>query len=250
VAAVTVIVTNYGGSKSLYENISTGFEVPNPKPGESKEIAIVSVEDQKVIYDTRTIYQAPLPVQSLVIKQVASKTLTATWKPSSTVQGYKVIITPTIGAPIVIETKDPQFKVQTAPGQKYSFDVVAVGAGGLEAGALNKVASVSMGKVVTSLLEVSQPISMKSFNAAASNKLKTFAATLEPVSSILCTGSTATKTGAKSALAAASRACAELQRANPEVFVKAISKVTPVRSNAKLKGNYVVDISIVIKPVA
>ena len=250
VAAVTVIVTNYSGSKALYENISTGFEVPNPKPGESKEITIVSVEDQKVIYDTRTIYQAPLPVQSLVIKQIASKTLTATWKPSSTVQGYKVIITPTIGAPIVIETKDPQFKVQTAPGQKYSFDVVAVGAGGLEAGALNKVASVSMGKVVTSLLEVSQPISMKSFNAAASNKLKTFAATLEPVSSILCTGSTATKTGAKSALAAASRACAELQRANPEVFVKAISKVTPLRSNAKLKGNYVVDISIVIKPVA
>lgn len=250
VPAVTVIVTNYGGSKSLYENISTEFEVPNPKPGESKEITIVSVEDQKVIYDTRTIFQAPLPVQSLVIKQIASKTLTASWKPSSTVQGYKVIITPTIGAPIVIETKDSQFKVQTAPGQKYSFDVVAIGAGGLEAGALNKIASVSMGKVVTSLLEVSQPISTKSFNAAASNKLKTFAATLEPVSSILCTGSTATKTGAKSALAAASRACAELQRANPEVFVKAISKVTPVRSNAKLKGNYVVDISIVIKPVS
>lgn len=250
VSAVTVIVTNYGGSKSLYENISTGFEVPNPKPGESKEITIVSVEDQKVIYDTRTIYQAPLPVQFLVIKQVASKTLTATWKPSSTVQGYKVIITPTIGAPIVIETKDPQFKVQTAPGQKYSFDVVAVGAGGLEASALNKVASVSMGKVVTSLLEVSQPISMKSFNAAATNKLKTFAGTLEPVSSILCTGSTATKAGAKSALAAASRACAELQRANTEVFVKAISKVTPVRSNANLKRNYVVDISIVIKPIS
>lgn len=250
VPAVTVIVTNYGGTKSLYENISTGFEVPNPKPGESKEITIVSVEDQKIVYDTRTIYQAPLPVQSLVIKQVASKTLTATWKPSSTVQGYKIIITPTVGAPIVIETKDPQFKVQTAPGQKYSFNVVAIGAGGLEASALNKVASVSMGKVVTSLLEVSQPISMKSFNAAATNKLKTFAATLEPVSSILCTGSTATKTGAKSALSAASRACAELQRANPEVFVKAISKVTPVRSNAKLKGNYVVDISIVIKPVA
>ena len=250
VPAVTLIVTNYGGSKSLYENISTGFEVPNPKPGESKEITIVSVEDQKIVYDTRTIYQAPLPVQSLVIKQVASKTLTATWKPSSTVQGYKIIITPTVGAPIVIETKDPQFKVQTAPGQKYSFDVVAIGAGGLEASALNKVASVSMGKVVTSLLEVSQPISMKSFNAAATNKLKTFAATLEPVSSILCTGSTATKAGAKSALSAASRACAELQRANTEVFVKAISKVTPVRSNAKLKGNYVVDISIVIKPVA
>ena len=250
VSAMTVIVTNYGGSKSLYENISTGFEVPNPKPGESKEITIVSVEDQKVIYDTRTIYQAPLPVQFLVIKQVASKTLTATWKPSSTVQGYKVIITPTVGAPIVIETKDPQFKVQTAPGQKYSFDVVAVGAGGLEASALNKVASVSMGKVVTSLLEVSQPISIKSFNADASNKLKTFAATLEPVSSILCTGSTATKAGAKLALNAASRACAELQRANPEVFVKAISKVTPVRSNAKLKRNYVVDISIVIKPIS
>ena len=246
----TIIVTNFGGSKSLYENISNEFEVPNPKPGESKEITLVSVEDQSVVYDTKIIYQPPLPVQSLVIKQVASKTLTATWKPSSTVQGYKVIITPTVGAPIVIETKDPQFKVQTAPGQKYSFDVVAVGAGGLEAGALTKFASVSMGKVVTSLLEVSQPISMKSFNAGASNRLKTFAATLEPVSSILCTGSTATKTGAKSALAAASRACAELQRANPEVFVKAISKVKPVRSNAKLKGNYVVDISIVIKPVA
>ena len=250
VLAVTVIVTNFNGNKSLFENISAGFEVANPKPGESKEITLVSVEDQKVIYDTKTIYQPPLPVQSLVIKQVASKTLTASWKPSSTVQGYRVIITPTIGAPIVIETKDPQFKVQTAPGQKYSFDVVAIGAGGLEANALNKVASVSMGKVVTSLLEVSQPISMKSFNAAASNKLKIFATTLEPVSSILCTGSTATKNGAKSALAAASRACAELQRANPEVFVKAISKVTPVRSNAKLKGNYVVDISIVIKPVA
>jgi uncharacterized repeat protein (TIGR02543 family) len=245
----TIIVTNFGGSKSLYENISNEFEVPNPKPGESKEITLVSVEDQSVVYDTKIIYQPPLPVQSLVIKQVASKTLTATWKPSSTVQGYKVIITPTVGAPIVIETKDPQFKVQTAPGQKYSFDVVAVGAGGLEAGALTKFASVSMGKVVTSLLEVSQPISMKSFKAGASNRLKTFAATLEPVSSVLCTGSTATKTGAKSALAAASRACAELQRANPEVFVKAISKVTPVRSNVKLKGNYVVDISIVIKPV-
>lgn len=246
----TIIVTNFGGSKSRYENISNEFEVPNPKPGESKEITLVSVEDQNVILDTKTIYQPPLPVQSLVIKQVASKTLSATWKPASSVEGYRVIITPTIGAPIVIETKDPQFKVQTAPGQKYSFDVVAVGAGGLEAGALSKFASVSMGKVVTSLLEVSQPISTKTFNTSASSKLKTFAATLEPVSSILCTGSTATKAGAKSALAAASRACAELQRENPEVFVKAISKVTPVSSNAKLKGNYVVDISIVIKPVA
>ena len=80
--------------------------------------------------------------------------------------------------------------------------------------------------------------------------MTTFAATLEPVSSVLCTGAATSKAGISSALAAASKVCAQLQKANPEVYVKSISKIAPVSSNSKLKSNYVVDISIVIKPIA
>ena len=248
--AVTIIVTNYNGAKTVYENLSSAMEVPNPKPGESAEISVVSVADQALVYDRKTIYQAPLPVQALVIKQVASKTLSATWKPASSVVGYRVFITPVVGAQIVIETKDAQFKVETAPGQKYSFEVVSVGAGGLEASALKKSASVSLTKVVTSLIRVYQPISTRSFSNFSTQLLTTFASTLEPVSSILCTGTSANKKGTEFALAAASKVCAQLQKANPEVYVKSISKIAPVSSNSKLKSNYVVDISIVIKPIA
>jgi hypothetical protein len=233
----------------VYENLLTAIDLPNPKPGESAEVIITSGSDQSLVYDRKTIYEAPLPVQSLEVKQVASRTLYATWKPASTIQSYKIVITPAVGAPIVIETKDPQFKIQTAPNLKFVFEVIAVGAGELESNAINKTAFVSKGKVVTSLLSINQPKSSKLLQSSSADKLTTFAATLEPVSSVLCTGAATSKSGISSALAAASKVCAQLQKANPEVYVKSISKIAPVSSNSKLKSNYVVDISIVIKPI-
>jgi uncharacterized repeat protein (TIGR02543 family) len=246
---VNIIVTNFNGSKKVYENLLTAIDLPNPKPGESAEVIITSGSDQSLVYDRKTIYEAPLPVQSLEVKQVASRTLYATWKPASTIQSYKIVITPAVGAPIVIETKDPQFKIQTAPNLKFVFEVIAVGAGELESNAINKTAFVSKGKVVTSLLSINQPKSSKLLQSSSADKLTTFAATLEPVSSVLCTGAATSKAGISSALAAASKVCAQLQKANPEVYVKSISKIAPVSSNSKLKSNYVVDISIVIKPI-
>lgn len=246
---VNIIVTNFNGSKKVYENLLTAIDLPNPKPGESAEVIITSGSDQNLVYDRKTIYEAPLPVQSLEVKQVASRTLYATWKPASTIQSYKIVITPAVGAPIVIETKDPQFKIQTAPNLKFVFEVIAVGAGELESNAINKTAFVSKGKVVTSLLSINQPKSSKLLQSSSADKLTTFAATLEPVSSVLCTGAATSKSGISSALAAASKVCAQLQKANPEVYVKSISKIAPVSSNSKLKSNYVVDISIVIKPI-
>jgi hypothetical protein len=49
-------VTNNNGAKTVYENLSSAMEVPNPKPGESAEISVVSVADQALVYDRKTIY--------------------------------------------------------------------------------------------------------------------------------------------------------------------------------------------------
>ena len=248
-SAVTIIVKSFNGTESKFENVSNSLEIPNPKPGESKQIVITRPGQPDQILWTKTIYQAPLSAQNLAVKQMTNKSLQVTWKPSSTVVGYRVVITPTVGAPVIVDTTDPKFAVQTAPGQKYTFEVIAIGAGGLESGTISKSASLSTGKVVTPLLEVAQTIQAKAFTQNAKTKLAVFAKTIAPDSSILCTGSASSSAGRASAFAAASRACATLQQANPEIFVKPVATIVSTMKNPKVRKSYVVGISVVIKPI-
>jgi hypothetical protein len=77
-----------------------------------------------------------------------------------------------------------------------------------------------------------------------------FAKTLEPDSSILCSGSASSSAGRAAALAAASRACATLQQSHPEIFVKPVATVVSIKGNPRLAKNYIVGISVVIKPIS
>jgi hypothetical protein len=248
-SAVTVIVKSFNGAESKFENVSNSLEIANPKPGESKQIVITSPGEPDQILETKTIYQAPLSAQNLAVKQMTNKSLQVTWKPSSTVVGYRVVITPTVGAPVIVDTTDPKFAVQTASGQRYTFEVIAIGAGGLESGTISKSASLSTGRVVTPLLQVAQTIKAKAFTQNTKVKLAEFAKTIAPDSSILCTGSASSSAGRASALAAASRACATLQQANPEIFIKPVVTIVSVKKNPKVRKSYVVGISVVIKPI-
>jgi hypothetical protein len=98
-------------------------------------------------------------------------------------------------------------------------------------------------------LEVSQTIQAKAFTQKTKVKLAEFAKTIAPDSSILCTGSASSSAGRASALAAASRACATLQQANPEIFVKPVATIVSTQKNPKVRKSYVVGISVVIKPI-
>ena len=247
---VTVIIKSFNGAESKYENVNNSLVIANPKPGESKQIVISDPAKPDQILETKTIYQAPLAAQNLTIKQITSKSLQVAWRPTSTVIGYRVVITPTVGAPVIVDTTDPKFAVQTAPGQRYTFEVIAIGAGGLESGTISMSASLTTGKVETPLLEVSQTIRAKAFTQKTKVKLNEFAKTIAPDSSILCTGSASSSAGRASALAAASRACTTLQQANPEIFVKPVAKIVSEKKNPRVKKSFIVGISVVIKPIS
>jgi len=246
---VTVIVKSFDGTESKFENVSNFLVIADPKPGESTQIVIINPGQPNQILETKSIYRAPLSAQNIVVKEISKKSLQVTWQPSSTVVGYRVVITPTVGAPVIVETIDPKFAVQTAPGQKYTFEVIAIGAGRLESETISKSASLSTGKVMRPLLVVTQTIKAKAFTQNTKFKLAEFAKTIAPDSSILCTGSASSSSRRASAFAAASRACATLQQANPEIFIKPVSTIVSTKKNPKVRNSYVVGISVVIKPI-
>jgi len=243
---VVVTTKNSLGVISSQKVEGTSLEIPKPAPGESVTVQVREDSSSSELLKTITLATPPLPASILKVEIQKNKSWVATWSPRSTVEKYAVTITPKVGAPVVIITSDPKLEVDTASGQSYKFEVIAIGAEGLKSEPIFTSKIVKKSAPAQSELNLMANLATRDVIGSRANAITRTAQQITNGSSVLVSGIVKNKKDKASAFAAALKVANQLQIANPEIWVKPHIEV-----NRSTKQSRTTNLSVVvlIKPL-
>jgi hypothetical protein len=243
-----LVITSSNGQTSESTISNYSYDIASPPPGISYTVSFKNSVNGVAAPDQFIFGTAPTPIADLTLIQVNAKSLTASWRPSSQTDRYKITVRPTVGSEFSITIADNKFQFDSSPNSSYTFSVVAVGALDLESSSVSSQGFLKATQSGLQHLALELPSTSKALSTQTKQMLQNFVTSLWSGSIVQCTGKTinpkSKQSGLQISLVSSFNVCAYMQSLSPTSFFSIPTQMQSIKQVPGKGSLVIVDVYI------